>query len=477
VVSLVGNTSMRIAVVTGVAIVLMGLVAGWADAQVRPQEVFQRQQFFDRQIWSRLEQQMPAEQKALVEWGGFYIPSYTFYDDIDGGHAHLTRQDTRLWTQIQLDSVHRIFARMRLDYQDYAAGDAQGFNQHDLIGPNLEIGYYELDLTAAARKYWDAEWPVRITGRGGRQYIEVGRGIALGMILDAGLFEIETADWMFTGFAGRKVESEDNIDLSAPGYSRSRRTFYGGEFAWTGLDSHEPYTFFVIQRDWSEEKPRVAGQDWRYDSEYYGVGSRGSLAPRVRYELENVWQFGESYAHLQTNDPEPIRAYAFDAQVDWYPDHRLKPVLTGEYAYASGDGDRQRATTAFLGNTAGSEDDAFQGFGYVNSGLALGARFTNLQFVRVGGQVTPYEKKADAGRVDVGMDYYWLFKADADGPISDFRANDTSGDVGQEVDIFMEWRIFSDLSWTIRYGRFFPGQAYGDRQPRDFLYTGLNISF
>jgi len=75
------------------------------------------------------------------------------------------------------------------------------------------------------------------------------------------------------------------------------------------------------------------------------------------------------------------------------------------------------------------------------------------------------------------MDYYWLFKADADGPISDFRANDTSGDVGQEVDVFLEWRIFSDLSWTFRYGRFFPGQAYGDRQPRDFLYTGLNVSF
>jgi len=41
----------------------------------------------------------------------------------------------------------------------------------------------------------------------------------------------------------------------------------------------------------------------------------------------------------------------------------------------------------------------------------------------------------------------------------------------------LEWRILSDLAWTIRYGRFFPGQAYADRDPRDFLYTALNFSF
>jgi len=462
---------------TMVGLGAVAVLAAVAAAQPRPEAVFQRQEFFERDIRMRIERDVPSDQVGLVEWGGFYVPSYTFYDDIDGGHAHVTFQDLRLWTQIQMDDVHRIFARMELVYQDYAAGDAQGFRQHDLLGPNLDVGYYELDLTAAARKYWDTDWPVRVLGRGGRQYIEVGRGIALGEVLDAGLFIVEAADWGFTGFAGRNIESTDNIDRSAPTFTRSRRTVYGGEFRYKGIDSHEPYAYFVIQRDWSDEKPPFAVQDWRYDSQYYGVGSRGSLAPRWRYELESVWQTGDSYAHLQSNDPEPIRAYAFNAQVDWYPEHPLDPVLTGEYGYASGDGDRQQATTAFFGNAAGTEDDAFQGFGYVNSGLALGARFTNLQFVRLGGQFTPYEKKTDAGRIDVGMDYYWLFKADPDGPISDFRATDTSGDVGQEIDIFLEWRIFSDLSWTIRYGRFFPGQAYPDRKPRDYLYTGLNFSF
>ncbi|MBE3123645.1 MAG: alginate export family protein [Planctomycetes bacterium] len=463
-------------------LVLAGLAVGLAAAAEaaappRPEEVFQRDLFLERDIRDRLDRSVPSEQKALIEWGGFFMPSYTFYDDIDKGHAHVTQQDLRLWTQIQFDEVHRVFARMRMNYTDYAAGDAHGFRQHDLDGPGLEIGYYELNLSAAAEKYGGQKWPFRVIGRGGRQYIEVGRGIALGMILDAGLFEIEAKDFTFKGFAGRSIESDDNIDRSAPGYSRSRRTVYGGEFRYTAIDRHEPYAFFVFQRDWSEEKPVDPLQDYRYKSQYYGIGSRGSLATDLRYELESVWEFGDSVANAQQDDSEGIRAYAFDAEIDYYMPHPLRPVFAGEYGYASGDGDRQSATTAMLGSRAGSDDSAFQGFGYVNSGLALGARFSNLQFVRLGARMTPYEKKTSAGRIDVGADYYFLFKSDHAGPISDFRATDSSSDVGQEIDLYIEWRILSDVSWTLRYGRFFPGQAYPDRDPRDFLFTGLNFSF
>ena len=457
--------------------IVVGCLAAPSSAQPRPEEVFQRTMFLERDTRERLEREVPPDQKALIEWGGFYIPSYTYYDDVDGGHAHLTRQDLRLWTQIHLDEVHHVFARMQLNYIDFAAGDARGFRQHDLVGPNLEVGYWELDLTAAAEKYWGQKWPVQIIGRGGRQYIEVGRGIALGKILDAGLVEIHARDFSFRGFAGRSVESEDNIDRSTPGFTRSRRTFYGGELRVTRLERHEPYTFFVFQRDWSEEKPYTMFQDYRYHSQYYGIGSRGSLAPNLRYEVEVMWEKGRSVANMQQDTDEAIRACAFDAEVTYYMDHDLRPVFTGEYAYASGDGDRGNATTAFLGNTMWTKDNAFQGFGYVNSGLALGARFTNLQFVRLGGRFTPYEKKMGAGRVNVGADYYFLFKTDKDGPISDFRAMDTSGDIGHEIDVFVEWRILSDLSWTLHYGRFFPGQAYFDRKPRDFLYTAFNFSF
>lgn len=466
------------AIIAGLA--LWGAVAATVSAQQprRSEEFFQRAQFFDRETRARLEAVTPAQQKALVEWGGFYLPSYQQFTDINGHTGHVTSQDFRLWTQIKVDEVHTVFARMRMNYIDFASGDAQGGRAHDLEGPNLEMGFYELDISAAAKKYAKQEWPMRLTARGGRQYIEVGRGIALGKILDAGRFDVDTRDFSFMGFAGRTEPGENNIDLSAPDFSHSRRSFYGGQLKYTRLEKHEPFAYFVIQRDWSDEDPENPRQDFRYSSNYEGVGSRGELARNLRYELESIWEFGRSSPNAVEDATDPIRAYAFDAEVDYYVQHALKPVLAAEYGYASGDGDRQSATTAQFGNRHGTHDDAFQGFGYINTGLALAARFTNLQFVRLGSRITPYEKKTAFGRLDVGADYYRLFKADDKGPISDFRANQNSADIGQEVDVFLEWRLFSDLSLSVRYAHFFPGNAYhGGQDPQDFLYTALNFSF
>ena len=454
----------------------IGIAAPAAHAQ-RPEEFFQRELFFEKDVRQRLEAVTPTDQKALIEWGGFYAPSYTYFTDLGGNGGHMTLQDFRLWTQIQFDQIHRVFARMRLAYTDFAAGDAEGFRQHDLHGPNLEVGYYELNVSRAAEKYAGAKWPCEMLIRGGRQYIEVGRGIALGRILDAGWFNIETKDLAFMGFAGRTPPREENIDRSAPGYPNSRRNFYGGQLRYRGCEQHEPYGFFVIQRDWSDETPENPFQDFRYNSQYYGVGSRGVVVKNLHYALESLWEFGRGAANGQSEGLSKVRAYAFDGELDYYFQHPLKPVATFEYGYASGDGDRTSATTAIGGNRLGTVDTEFQGFGYVNSGLALAARFSNIQFVRLSGRATPYDNKACGGRIDVGLDYYFLWKADREGPISDTQANRASAELGEEVDLYVEWRILSDLSLTIRYGHFFRGAAYSFKDGQDFLFTGLNFSF
>jgi hypothetical protein len=449
-----------------------------ARAQRRSDEFFQRDLFLERDIRQRLDAAAPAEQKTLIEWGGFYSPSYTYFTDLGGNNGNMTFQDFRLWTQIRLDDVHRIYARMRLDYTDFAAGDAQGLRAHDLRGPNLEIGYYELDVTRAVEKYWKCpRWPAQLFIRGGRQYIEVGRGIALGEVIDAGSFDLETKDFAFTGFAGRSPRGQNVLDQLQPGYQAQRSDFYGGQFRYTGIDRHEPYAYFVFQRPRHDNDSPGLGQDFEYSSEYYGIGSHGALATNLRYAIESIWQFGRSSPNGVPEGTEKIRAYAFDAEVDYYIPQPMKPVVGLEYAFASGDGDRRNAVSSFGGNRAGTVDNEFQGFGFVNSGLALAARFANLQFVRLTGRMTPYERKAKAGRIDVGTDFYFLWKADRLGPISDFRADRGSASLGHEVDVFVEWRILSDLSWTLRYGRFFPGAAYSDRDPHDYLFTGLNFSF
>jgi hypothetical protein len=464
--------------------ILIGVVASLAcpafaaappGAPPQPEDMFQRSLFYEQDVRTRLEAAMPAEQKMLIEWGGFYIPSYVHFTDLDDANGDLTVQDLRLWTQIRFDEVHRVFARMRLNYIDFAPGDGQGLRQHDLVGPNLEIGYYELNVSQAAMKYGGQKWPFTMYIRGGRQYIEVGRGIALGKVIDAGQFEVQTKDWAFMGFAGHSPRGQDDVERAGPGYGKMRRAFFGGQLTYRGIDGHEPYALFVIQKHMTDMD--LPAQDFDYDSSYYGVGSKGAVTKNLHYAVESLWEFGRGAANTQVSGAEPIRAYAFNSELDYYVQRPLKPVLTAEYGYASGDHDRGTAISALGGNRINTTDNEFLGFGYVNSGLALGSKFTNLQFARMAGRITPYEKKTGVGRIDVGLDYYFLFKANTDGPTSDFRATRDARSVGNEVDIFLEWRIFSDLSWTIRYGRFFPGAAYADHHPRDFLYTGLNFSF
>jgi len=80
-------------------------------------------------------------------------------------------------------------------------------------------------------------------------------------------------------------------------------------------------------------------------------------------------------------------------------------------------------------------------------------------------------------KFEVGLYGYLYRKAVASELISDSRAFLDSTDVGQEVDVFLRWRILSDLGVSVNYGRFFPGKAYQDDSPRNFFSAGLTYAF
>ena len=61
--------------------------------------------------------------------------------------------------------------------------------------------------------------------------------------------------------------------------------------------------------------------------------------------------------------------------------------------------------------------------------------------------------------------------------VSDVLADERSGYLGWEMDYYANYRIFSDLSWTVRFGTFFPGSAFSDQTTRTFLLTGVTWSF
>jgi hypothetical protein len=151
-----------------------------------------------------------------------------------------------------------------------------------------------------------------------------------------------------------------------------------------------------------------------------------------------------------------------------------------EYIWGSGDRDRTLSSVATVGgNRSHTTDHAFNAFGFRDTGIAFSPRISNVHIYSLGATCRPLEDLAMFEQMEVGTKVFFYHKSRAAGPISDTTAINDDAWLGWEWDIFCNWRLTSDLAWTVRYGAFQPGSAYdgGDKSCRQFLYTGVVLSF
>ena len=133
-------------------------------------------------------------------------------------------------------------------------------------------------------------------------------------------------------------------------------------------------------------------------------------------------------------------------------------------------------TNTILGNTHGN-DHNFLGFGYTHTGFSWGPLLSNLQFLRLGAALHPLEDMECFKDMETGINMYWFRKDQRRGGVSDRRRLLDRSDLGHEVDLWMNWRILSDLTATVRYGVFYPGHAFDSRDPEEFLSFDITYSF
>jgi hypothetical protein len=155
----------------------------------------------------------------------------------------------------------------------------------------------------------------------------------------------------------------------------------------------------------------------------------------------------------------------------------MEPTVLLQYMYGSGDQDRQSTTDSLAGNQAGTDDNGFLSFGFVQTGYSLFPRVSNIHILRLGGTIRPLESVDWLHKLQVGVFGYWYRKAESQCPISDSRAFVNDADVGKEVDLTLRWRIYSDLGFSVNYGCFFPGEAYVETKARNFFSAGLTYAF
>ena len=384
--------------------------------------------------------------------------------------------------------VHRGYVRGQFSYQSYYRGDHFGRN-HDWQGPYVDLGFYQFDVDESIRRTtgktvetWSADVSV------GRQFLFVGRGISFGLNTDAVSLDWAWRDWAGLVFGSQSVQRGNDLVNNRGGiYQRSDREFFGAEIEYQGWDRRDLYGYVVSQWDTSSDTPG----DQEFDSEYWGVGSTGELLfgdpgdpwgiPNLRYFGEFIVQSGQNGTFVGTR--EPIRSWAVDTGLNYYWDAPGRPRFTAEYARATGDPSRSfsgQPQDLLFGNQVGTSEKTFLGFGYLNTGASFAPLFSNLEFVRFGAAMRPFDDSESLTwqNFEVGASSFIYWRPEQDSSISDVRAN-IPGErfLGHEWDLFVNWQMSSDLFLLMNYGVFFPHEGSyspGNDRSRQFFTVNLN---
>jgi alginate export protein len=437
---------------------------------------------YEEQLRVRLDEQTPEDSEVGFDAGGWLNLGLLNYDDAgDRTRRTLRRYALRGWASLNVHGTHKAYFRGLLDYDDWNTHGKPGGGGGDDVEEEIERAWYELDIGRLLGGDREAPAEMGLRARGGRQFSTIGTSLVLSMPLDGVRLSAYAGEWEAMALIGRAPTDWPNkVDASARVSDHQDRLLWGAQIS-RRLGRHRPFVYFLSNDDSTGARPRTAAQSYEYTSRYVGGGSKGTLpVPGLGYQAELVGEWGKTYSRGVTSGRDRIQAWAMDVSLQYRLDSPMRPKLIAEYLLASGDSDRVASSSATVGgNRAGTHDNAFNAFGFRDTGVAFSPRISNLQMVVLGGSLMPFERIRLFEKMEIGSKVFLYHKAKSSGAISDTTAVSSARWVGWDWDVYCNWRITSDVAWTARYGVFFPGSAYngGDKSCRQFVYTGLVFSF
>jgi hypothetical protein len=404
---------------------------------------------------------LPKAPDRDFDFGGWF--TYASLDLRDDDHAAavadttrtLILTDARLWSNGQISDDFKYYVRLRT--WDFDLDVLPGTTPSDL---RQQEGL-ELD-----QAYLDWHIGNRVDGRFGRQFVSLGRGIALAADLDAGVVEYADAEWHHRLAAGRSLRRDPGIDTSIIGFDKgaARQVFYLAESQFLSEGGNQFYGYAMVHQDDSESLVAIQQAfNFLYNSSYLGLGSNGRVWDRTNYYAELIMQGGTTLVPpvMPLNTRVDVKAHAFIGGLQYTAENDWHTQIGAELAMGSGDRDRLSVTDTFGGKVRPVTDENFLYYGAYDGGLALSPRLSNLIVPRASIQVKPLPYKGkDQPELSVGTTLSRYWKDEKPGAISDTLATLPSSDVGWGFDAFVGWRPLSDFSFYGQYGRFEPGDAY-----------------
>lgn len=470
---------------------------GSGAEQLQRQARLEELQKFELDTRYRANPDIPPGQRALIDYGAFLQFSYLSLDDSIGDNHGLRQYDFVPYVRLNFDGAQELFLRGRFGYRDFNDGDSFDGRGDERIDGDLDRGYYSFDLRRYNAAYntnafgAGAGSDFNFTFKGGRDLAYWANGLVLGTTLDGINVNLQKGVLGLELIAGVTPVRTVDFDSSRPGFDyNTRRGFYGATLT-TDLGDHQPYVYGLVQRDYNEMDTLDLGliqTEYDYNSWYIGIGSTGQLTPNLRYGVELVYEGGSALSNSfeasgagglfpidQTK--EDIAAGAMDIRLDYFVNNPRQTRLSLELLAATGDRDRGSSTNTFNGNASGTDDNGFNAFGLINTGLALAPDPSNLLVLRLGAATMPLPQHGVFSRMQVGVDFFVLSKLQKDAPIDQITSSEHRF-LGVEPDLYLNWQITSDLTLALRYGLFFPSNAFGENDdPRQFFYGGLTFAF
>lgn len=420
---------------------------------------------------------LKGDGRLLYDYGAWIDLRYTQYkeDDNDRTAADTLREtfeaDNRFWLKVNIkppvnadyENEHIVYIRVKDLYIKRFPEDTTG--DYDREGPHLDYAYGIFD--------WN---PYKLEI--GRRYFNIGRGIAYSNVNDGFKINYLRPRWNFGAMASHTLPHEDNIDASVPGFTKdSDRYFFALGAGYAGIKDQQIYAYYLVQRDSSRERPEDPDQRYTYQSDYIGLGAQGTIRKYWDYWAELIKQGGQSFV-FGTDEKSDVDALAANVGARVTGGGPVSPALSLEYAYGSGDSERASVTDTQGGNLSG-DDNNFLYFGYFPAGTALAPRLSNIHIYRAGLSGKPFARWRWMRDLEMTAEYFRYFKDKAQAGISDTEAIGNSDDIGSEVDLTVSWQIFSDISWSLSYGRFSPGDAFpeGANDAEQYFSQSLTFTF
>lgn len=472
---------------------LLPCTSAWAQNTDQVRRLERQLRELDLTYRLQVPQNQPISERLLLDYGALARVSLYSIDDSFGTSRTLRQYDGRLYVRAELDGAHRFFGRLRFQFDDWNQGDSFDRQGDEWRRPIGEQYWYQFDYrglklaTEGVRPDWNFNVKV------GRQFVNWGAGLMLSNLMYAVVPDFEIANFGLTGIAAYSTD-HDTIDFdgSRPDFDvENDRAFFGGKFEYRGFADHRPYVFGIMQEDHNSEEVvfttplALYPTAFRYHSNYIGVGSTGSFGPKLLYRTEVVYEFGEGLSNPfdpdtlapVTQTMEDIEAWAAVAGLTYVFNDVHDTRVEVEMVAGSGDDDRFDSADTFGGNATGTTDESFNGWGYVNTGLALAPDIANLLALRATASMNPFPTTDLLEGLRLNISGFLFNKVDADAPVNVTTVDERF--IGGEINGGFDWRLMSDVSWVVRYGIFLPGEAMpeGQDDPRHFFFTGITYAF